>query len=503
MSVSFGIYLGSSSCCIAVNKDGKFEVVANASGDRVTPAVVAYHEMEVVTGLAAKQGMIRHAANTIQNVLRSASCSEDEGTCQSNVSCCPKWENNQVCYTVQRGEKTATVTAEEVLTYIFTLLKGIAMNQTSESELPLVISVPAWTSEAAVEVIKKAAKKASFNLMSTISQPVAAVLAYGLVNDNKKNLQVVVLHCGGTTIVGSVVEMAGGLVSMKESITSSSVAGDSLTDLLVQHFAKEFYAKYKGDPLESKRSKRKLYNAAENCKHVLSTMGTAQVYVESLWEGVDFSTTLSRARFEGIVSSALSSFLQPVREAVQRCGLTVEKIQKVILTGGSAKIPKLQQLVSDAFPHADFLCSILPDEVLAAGASTEAALLLGQPSHVPLASTTVPALATSIYCLVAGSESNECVFSRGTPTHARQSLSLALPCPAPSPCSIIVYEEETLTQTPAENAVLAQVDVTTFLESSKFVKMDFHLKSDGSLHVTLQEPKAKVNQSFIIEADRS
>ncbi|ROT73033.1 heat shock protein [Penaeus vannamei] len=104
---------------------------------------------------------------------------------------------------------------------------------------------------------------------------------------------------------------------------------------------------------------------------------------------------------------------------------------------------------------------------------------------------------------VAGSESNECVFSRGTPTHARQSLSLALPCPAPSPCSIIVYEDETLTQTPAENAVLAQVDVTTFLESSKFVKMDFHLKSDGSLHVTLQEPKSKVNQSFIIEADRS
>ncbi|XP_045102012.1 heat shock 70 kDa protein 14-like isoform X3 [Portunus trituberculatus] len=509
MTVAFGIYVGCSSCCIAVNKDGKFEVVANAAGDRVTPAVVAYHDMEVVTGLAAKQGMIRHAANTIQNVLRVVGTTEDEnqgqpgGGSSSGGVCRPNWEGGQARYSVQRGDKTVQITADEVITHIFSLLKEIAIAHTSEPELPVVICVPAWSSESTVAVVKKAAKKATFNVQATVSQPAAAVLAYGLADDNKQNEYVVVLHCGGTTVVASIVEIAGGLLTMKESITSSSVAGDSLTNVLVQHFAKEFYTKYKGDPLENRRSRRKLYNASENCKHVLSTMNTSQVYVESLWEGVDFSTTLSRARFDGLVAGTLAAFLQLAREAVQRSGLTEAQISKVILSGGSAKIPRLQQLVGDAFPKADLLCSLPPDEVLAAGASMEAALLLGQPTHPSVASSLVPALATSIFCKILGSESNECVFSRGTPTHSRQTLSQALPTPAPATCTVMIYEAEELVEEPKEEAILAQIDVTNLTQDSKLLRLDFHLKSDGSLHIVLQETQAKINRTFIIESGRS
>lgn len=316
-------------------------------------------------------------------------------------------------------------------------------------------------------------------------------------------MQVVVLHGGGTTVVGSLVEVAGGMLTLRESITSSTVAGDTLTDVLVKHFAKEFYTKYKGDPLENRRSKRKLYNAAENSKHVLSTMGTAQVYVESLWEGVDFSTTLSRARFDGLVSASLNDFLLPAKEAVQRSGFTVDQIHKVILTGGSAKIPRLQQLVRDAFPQAEFLCSLPPDEVLAAGASLEAALLLGRTSQSSVTSSMVPALATSVYCMVNGGENNECVFTRGTPTHSRHSMNLLLPTPVPSDCSVIIFESEKISQNPEENEILAQVDLTNLMPDSKFVKLDFHLKSDGSLHVSLSEPVAKINRTFVIEGGRS
>nr|AKB96215.1 heat shock protein [Cherax cainii] len=503
MSVAFGIYIGCSSCCIAVNKDGKFEVVANAAGDRVTPAVVAFHDMEVVSGLSAKQGIIRHGASTVLNVLRVVGTVEDEGMCPSSMSCRPNWESGQPRYAVQRGEKTVQVSADEVLAHIFSLLKEIASAHTSEPELPVVITVPAWSSEGTIAAVKKAANKAAFTVLTTVTQPAAAVLAYGLLNDNKHIIQVVVLHCGGTTVVGSVVEVAGGMLTLKESITSSAVAGDALTDVLVQHFATEFYKKYKGDPLENRRSRRKLYNAAENCKHVLSTMGTAQVYVESLWEGVDFSTTLSRARFDGIVSATLAAFLQPAKEAVHRSGLAMNQIQKVVLTGGSAKIPRLQQLVGEAFPQAEFLCSVPPDEVLAAGASTEAAQLLGQQSHTPASSSMVPALATSVFCMVLGSENSVCVFSRGTPTHSRQSLNLPLPSPIPNFCSIVIYEAEEAANEPHDDAILVQVNVTSLTSNSKLLKMDFHLKSDGSLHVALQEPEAKINRAFIIEAGRS
>ncbi|KAG0710744.1 Heat shock protein 14 [Chionoecetes opilio] len=509
MTVAFGIYVGCSSCCISVTRDGKFEVVANAAGDRVTPAIVAYHDAEVVTGLAAKQGMIRHGGNTIQHVLRVAGTCEDEGQGQpgggsgSGGACLPSWEGGQARYSVQRGDKTVQVTADDVVTHIFSLLKEIATAHTVEQELPVVICVPAWSSENTVAVVKKAARKAAFNVLATVTQPAAAALAYGLADDNKQNIYTVVLHCGGTTVVGSVVEIAGGLLTVKESITSSTVAGNSLTNLLVQHFAKEFYTKYKGDPLENRRSRRKLYNASENCKHVLSTMNTSQVYVESLWEGVDFSTTLSRARFDGLVAGTLTAFLHQAREAVQRCGLTEAQISKVILTGGSAKIPRLQQLVGDAFPRADLLCSLPPDEVLAAGASTEAALLSGQPTHASVASSLVPALATSVFCKIIGSKSNECVFSRGTPTHSRQTLSLALPAPAPASCTVVIYEAEELVEEPPVEDALAQVDVTNLIPDSKLLRLDFHLKSDGSLHVVLQETQAKINRTFVIESGRS
>ncbi|XP_068221964.1 heat shock 70 kDa protein 14-like [Palaemon carinicauda] len=229
----------------------------------------------------------------------------------------------------------------------------------------------------------------------------------------------------------------------------------------------------------------------------------AKVYVESLWEGVDFSTTLSRARFDGLVSATLSDFLIPAKEAVQRSGYTVDQIHKVILTGGSAKIPRLQQLVRDAFPQAEFLCSLPPDEVLSAGASVEAALLLGRTSQSPVSSSMVPALAVTINCMISGTDSNECLFSRGTPTHSRHSINLSLPSLTSSQCSVIFYEGEKCSENPEEENVLAQVDLTSLVPESKMLKLDFHLKSDGSLHVNLSEPVAKINRSFIIEGGRS
>ncbi|CAL4091065.1 unnamed protein product, partial [Meganyctiphanes norvegica] len=279
MSVFFGVYLGSSSSCIAVCKDGKIEVVANAGGERVTPAVVGFYETEVVTGCAAKQGIIRHGPSTVQNILRVAGSTTEieESLVPAGLPCQPIIEKGQVVYSVQRGDKTVTVTAEKALAYLFAQLKGIALTHTSETSLPVVLSLPSWSSEKTCVVARKAAELAGFSVHKIISQPAASVMAYNLLDNNKETSYIVVLHGGGTTVTGSVLEVSGGLASLKETITTSAVAGDSLTNLIVKHLAKEFYMKYKGDPLENKRSRRKLYNAAENCKHVLSTMATSQV----------------------------------------------------------------------------------------------------------------------------------------------------------------------------------------------------------------------------------
>lgn len=503
MTVAFGVYLGSSSSCIAVCKDGKIEVVANAGGDRVTPAVVGFYETEVVTGTAAKQGIIRHGPSTVQNILRVAgSISEiEESLIAEGLPVKPTITKGEVTYSVMRGDKLVHVTAEKSLAYLFAQLKEIALTHTSETTLPMVLSLPSWSSETTFSVARSAAEMAGFSVHKIISQPAAAVLAYNLLDNNKETSYIVVLHCGGTTVTGSVLEVSGGLASLKETITTSAVAGDGLTDLLVKHLAKEFYMKYKGDPLENKRSRRKLYNAAENCKHVLSTMASSQVHVESLWEGVDFSTNLSRARFDGLVSSSLAEFLSPAKEAVQRSGLSLSQINKVVLTGGNSKIPKLQGMVADAFPEAEVLFRIPPDEANAYGAAAEAGIVCD--NEAPKETVTqalVSALAVSVFVKISGSESGECAFSRGTPTHSRQSLNVPLPSPLPDNASLIIYEGQNTTSQPQEENILAQVELAAFNLETKTIRIDFHLKSDGSLQVSVFDSEKKVSKSFSIEA---
>jgi len=476
--------------------------VANAGGDRVTPAVVGFYETEVVTGSAAKQGIIRHGPSTVQNILRVAgSTSEiEEGLVPTGLPVQPTIEKGQVVYSVQRGDKTVTVTAEKSLAYLFAQLKEIALTHTSESSLPMVLSLPSWSSEKTCDVARKAAIMAGFSVHKIISQPAASVMAYNLLDDNKETSYIVVLHSGGTTVTGSVLEISGGLASLKETITTSAVAGDTLTNLIVKHLAKEFYMKYKGDPLENKRSRRKLYNAAENCKHVLSTMASSQVHVESLWEGVDFSTTLSRARFDGIISSSLAEFLSPAKEAVQRCGLSLKQVNKVVLTGGSSKIPRLQALATEAFSEAEVLVRIPPDEATAYGAAAEAGIVCDSEASRDTGAPMVPALAVSVFVKVTGSECAECAFSRGTPTHSRQSLNIPLPSPLPDDAALIIYEAENSESQMQEENILAQVDLAAFNMETKPIRIDFHLKSDGSLQVSMYDSEKKNSKSFSIEA---
>ncbi|XP_076053287.1 heat shock 70 kDa protein 14-like [Oratosquilla oratoria] len=495
MPVTFGIYVGASTCCIAVNKDGKVEVVANAAGDRVTPAVVAYHESEVVSGLPAKQGIIRHGQSTVQYVLKAIAA--EDSSYQDGTQCQPVWKDGKVIFNVQRGEKSVRVTATEVLTYIFQLLKDIASTHTSEEELPLVLTVPSWANEETVRLSRDCAEKAGFNILTTVAQPATALLAYNLCDDNLSSWTVLSIHIGGTTVVASVLEVSAGLVTMKESITSSAVAGNTLTEILVKHFAKEFYSKYKGDPLENRRSKRKLYNSSENCKHVLSTVNTGQVYVESLWEGIDFSTTLSRARFEGLVSSTLSEFLQPAVEVVRRSGFDIDQVDKVVLSGGTSKIPRLQQIVSERFTKAELLVRIAPDEVLAVGAAIEGGLFnyLDATSREDL--PMVPALAAPIFCMV--DKEKQCVFYKGTPTHSRQSISFNLDSSSPM-VTVTLFEGDGVKEEPQEEEILAQIVLSGLTEESRMLKLDFHLKSDGSLTCNIVESASKINKCLVVEA---
>ncbi|KAF2366407.1 Heat shock protein 70 family [Trinorchestia longiramus] len=533
MEVVFGIYLGNSTSCVAVNKNGIVNVVANAGGDRVTPAVVAVHDDEVVTGLAAKQGLVRHGQRSVLGVLRDISAAEPHSSDASRGSCLPEWdEDRDVSYCVQTDSGPRTVQASNVIKHIFLQLKDVSSRHNSAVQCTACLCLPAWVSNKAVTVCKSAAREAGFKLVAVVLQPVAACLAYDLLADRTQSMLVMTLHLGESGGQGSLVEIGGGIATVRDSTHSKFPPGSAITNKLVEHLAKEFYAKYKGDCLDNKRSRQKLYNQAENVKHVLSTLPSATVNVDSLWEGMDFSCQVSRARFEGLIVSLLNDFLQPTLDMLSKLSVEPALINKVILSGGTCKIPRLQALVGEKFPNAEVLCSVSPDELLARGAAMEAAIVLTKhakptPSSLNGANATpagkdsknskkknrsvaekskpdvmrshlpvlVSVLAVPVWCQI-GDEST-CVLPRLTPPLLRHTATVSISTPASGSLTLTLYEAPQSLPTPADDCILAQVEVPVTAEC-KELSMSLVLKPEGSLQVGILEPLSKKWQKFLI-----
>uniref|UniRef100_A0A2P2I1X1 Heat shock 70 kDa protein 14-like n=1 Tax=Hirondellea gigas TaxID=1518452 RepID=A0A2P2I1X1_9CRUS len=548
MEVVFGIYLGNSTCSVAVNKENNVDVVANAGGDRVTPAVVSVHDDEVVTGLAAKQGLLKYGARSVMGVLRHISSTASESASTASGSTCPPTfsDDGDVSYSIQMESSTKTVKAVDVLKYMFLQLKDISTQHNNSSECTACLCLPAWVSDRAVALTREAAREAGFRIVTVILQPTAACLAYNLLQDKTQPLMLVLsLHLGESGGVGGVLEVSGGMVTVRDTTTTATAPGVTLTNKLVEYLAKEFYMKYHGDCLENKRSRQKLYNQAENVKHVLSTRPTSQVNVDSLWEGVDFSCQVSRARFEGLIKSTLSDFLAPTLQMLERLNIEPNQIDKVLLSGGTCKIPRLQHLIGETFPTAEVHSSIPPDEVLAYGAAIEARAVTSKygvaaesvavvngvaenaatddapkegkskkkrahterrkqevlRSHLPVL---VSALSVPVWCKVPGNKS-VCALGRLSPPLLKNTFSVPITgITENTVLTLALYESQQPLDdedaTVPSDALLAQIKVSVSSET-KELNMSCLLKPDGSLQLSVFEPVSKSMRKFVVSAE--
>lgn len=193
---------------------------------------------------------------------------------------------------------------------------------------------------------------------------------------------VLVYRVGGVSSDVTLVQVTGGAFTIQSTQYYPNLGGNKITDLLTTYLAEEFRNKYKIDPTESRRSVSKLKSEAERCKHVLSTMSTAHLFVESLCEGVDFSHNITRARFENLIGPYISEYIQPIQDILNNTSHTVMDIKKIILCGGSMKTPKLQEKIDSIFPCGEVLNSRWsPDETMAIGAAMHSSLLLSQGIH--------------------------------------------------------------------------------------------------------------------------
>jgi len=275
------------------------------------------------------------------------------------------------------GQATKKIPPTSVHSHIFKYMHDIAASHATDNveAKNTVLTVPFGYTSAQRDAVARCAEAAGFHVVQVISQPAAACLAYSLGQlDNTECLKCVVYRCGGNTLTVGVVVVNGGMVSVVKC-ASFATGGDQITAVLADYLAVEFQRKHRMDPRESKRSKVKLSANAETVKRILSTLDTSNCYIESLCEGIDFSCNVTRARFENELGKILANFVDPVHQTLAEAGVKAADIDKVILCGGTTKIPKLKSIISSLFANAETLNSLSPDEVLALGAASQASLL--------------------------------------------------------------------------------------------------------------------------------
>lgn len=421
MAAAYGIHLGNSSASLASYSNGAPLIIANDAGDRVTPAIVALNGTEWEIGLPAKSGQPASKSIIKHNKrLMNSDFNADDLTYVETSSSCRIQNEDKVVYEFETSETTLYSNPDNIATKIYAKLFTIASHaMNNEGDLKLVLAAPLHWSTSSTERLIKCAELAGFDVLQVISEPAAALLAYNI-EESVEDVNVLVYRLGGTSCDVSVVKVSGGFMTVEKNIYRSDLGGQCLTKDLADYIAAEFKQKWKLDPQESRRAMGKLLLHADNCKHVLSTLNSAHVFIESLLDGVDWSQNVSRARFENIISSKINAYMEPAQKVIESFG---GQIHKIVICGGSMKIPKLQSAIANLVPEAEVLSGISPDEVIAVGCAREAGLLQDIPEFsLRDLNTEVEFLGKDIYMKYL--DQTVQLFKEGTPPYAQNTHSI-------------------------------------------------------------------------------
>uniref|UniRef100_A0AAQ5ZXR9 Heat shock 70 kDa protein 14 n=1 Tax=Amphiprion ocellaris TaxID=80972 RepID=A0AAQ5ZXR9_AMPOC len=465
---------------------------------RVTPAVVGYRDTEQIVGIAAKQGRVRNAANTVvrvKQILGRRFNDPETQTHKGETKCQVVNRGEKPYYEITAGEHPQYVAPEDVAKLIFHKMKETAQSALGSDVSDVVITVPFEFELNQKRALREAAEAAGFHVLRLIHEPAAALLAYNIGQDvSSGKSHVLVYKLGGTSLSVTVLQVNGGMFRVLNTHTDHSIGGESFTQALAQHLASEFKRTFKHDVSSNARAMLKLMNGADMAKHSLSSLGSANCFVDSLHDGIDFECNVSRARFELLCSSLLNKSIQPIQLLLEKAGLSARNINKVVLCGGSARIPRLQQMMREMFPDVDLLSSAPPDEVIAVGAALEAGLLVGSDGFVlEEESVTVDVSAADILIKEmdeSGAEIFTPLLPSGTPLPARRHHVLS-GSGKQSSLGLEIYQRFVV-----ENKFQIEPD------SGRNHNIDIvvTMKRDGSIHVSCVEQTTGKSEVITITA---
>jgi len=386
--LAVGIDLGTTYSCVGIWQHDRVEVIANDQGNRTTPSYVAFTDTERLIGDSAKNQVAMNPHNTVFDAKRLIGRRFQDPGVQEDMKHFPFKvickDGDKPAVEVKFKGETKIFAPEEISSMVLLKMKETAESFLGKEVKNAVITVPAYFNDSQRQATKDAGAITGLNVLRIINEPTAAAIAYGLdkkTSGSKAERNVLIFDLGGGTFDVSLLTIEEGIFEVKATAGDTHLGGEDFDSRLVNFFVSEFKRKYKKDVTSNARSLRRLRTACERAKRTLSSGTQTTVEIDSLIDGIDYYSSITRAKFEELCMDLFRGTLEPVEKVLRDSKISKSEIHDVVLVGGSTRIPKVQQLLIDYFNGKELCKNINPDEAVAYGAAVQAAILAGDTSE--------------------------------------------------------------------------------------------------------------------------
>lgn len=498
-----GIDLGTTYSCVAVQQNGKVEIIANDQGNRITPSWVAFTQDERLVGDAAKNQAPQNPENTIFDAKRLVGRQFADGDVQRDIKHWPfkiKNKGGKPMIQVEYQSALKEFTPEEVSAMILTKMKETAEAYLGHKVTHAVVTVPAYFNDAQRQATKDAGTIAGLTVLRIVNEPTAAAIAYGLDRSGKAESQIIVYDLGGGTFDVSLLSIEEGVFEVLATAGDTHLGGEDFDNRVIDYFVKEYKKKTGTDVSNNMRAMGKLKREVEKAKRTLSNQMSVKVEIEAFENGKDFSETLTRAKFEELNMDLFRKTMKPVEQVLKDAGVKKEDIDDIVLVGGSTRIPKVQQLLKEYFGGKEPSKGINPDEAVAYGAAVQGGILSGHEDSSGI-------LLIDVCPLTLGIETTGGVMTKLIPRNSvvptKKSQIFSTAVDNQPTVQIQVYEgERSMTK---DNNLLGKFDLTNIPPAPRGVpqiEVTFEIDANGIMKVSAADKATGKSESIVITNEK-